>query len=274
MMSGKSVIITGSGRGLGRAYAKAVAEHGGEVVVNDIDFECAVAVRDEIVAAGGKAVASGASVQTPDQAQSLIDCCIENFGKVDCLVNNAAIMTISAPDEESLESIRTTIEVNLLGTVFCGLAAMRQMRRQQAGVIVNVISGAALGLPNMGAYGASKGGVCSLVYNWSLDLAGSPIRVSGLSPVADTRLADSADGYGRTVRPNLAAPEDIAPVLVYLLSDKASHLHGAIVRLADGQLSMIAPPVAGPVLGNNKHWSQEQLHEALGRTTFTTADFR
>lgn len=274
MLNGKSVIITGSGRGLGRAYAKAVAAQGGEVVVNDVDFDCAIEVRDEIIAAGGKAVASGASVHSASEAESLIDCCLENFGKIDCLVNNAAIMTISAPDEEQIESITNVIEVNLLGTIYCGLAAMRQMRRQNSGVIVNVISGAALGLPNMGAYGASKGGVCSLVYNWALDLEGSPIRVSGLSPVAETRLADTAGGYGRLVRPNLANPDEIAPVLVYLLSDKASHLHGAIVRIADGELSLIEPPAAGPVLGRRKHWGPTELHQVLGTAAVTKADFR
>ena len=120
----------------------------------------------------------------------------------------------------------------------------------------------------------SRGAKHSLIYNWSLDLEGSPIRVSGLSPVAETRLADSSAGYGRTIRPNLAAPDEIAPVLVYLLSDEASHLRGAIVRISNGELSMIEPAVSGPVLGKRKHWTVEQLHEVLANAAFRKADFR
>ncbi len=155
-LDGRSVIVTGSGRGLGRAYAVAAAAEGASVVVNDVDRPEAEAVAAEIRAAGGQAVASGDSVADAAAAERLVATAVDTFGGLHGLVNNAGLIEHGAPWELTAAQIDRLVDVNVRGVLNVGTAAMRAMRTGGGGVIVNVTSGAHLGMPGLALYGATR----------------------------------------------------------------------------------------------------------------------
>lgn len=140
-LQGKSVVITGSGRGLGAAYARFAASVGAAVVVNDIDPQPAEEVVAEIRAGGGEAVAAVADVSSWDGAAAVVHSCIETFGTIDGLVNNAGRFSMSRLDEMDPDDVAELMATNVLGTAFCGSQAAHHMVRRGAGSIVNVTSG-------------------------------------------------------------------------------------------------------------------------------------
>jgi NAD(P)-dependent dehydrogenase (short-subunit alcohol dehydrogenase family) len=142
VLDGKAVIVTGAGRGLGRAFALDAGAQGASVVVNDIDADAAEKVAAEIAESGGQAVASVGSVADWERAAELVATCLEEYGAVDGLVNNAGVLNLAPPWAETEESIRRVVEVNLLGALFVGSHAVRAMIDQGSGSIVNITSSA------------------------------------------------------------------------------------------------------------------------------------
>lgn len=246
-LRGKAVVITGAGRGLGRAYAEDASRRGAAVVVNDVDAAEAEAVAAAIVGSGGRAVADSSSVVTFAGAQALVGSCLDAFGRIDGLVNNAGLFHVSAPWDESPDRVRALVEVNVLGPLWCGLTAIPHFVDQGSGAIVNVVSGAMLGMPGMSTYGASKGAVASLTYGWAADLAGHGVRVNAVSPIADTRMTASV---GQTAG---VEPGEIAPLVSFLLGDGAT-FSGRIIRLAFGRLSVVDRPQEVPPDGDRSEW--------------------
>ncbi len=258
-LSGKPVVITGAGQGLGRAYALAIAAAGGRVLVNDRNGANAHAVVREIVALGGEAIASSDPVGTAESAAAIVGQCVEAFGSVHGLINNAAIWEERLSWDESPAYVEALVRANLLGTWYTGLAVMEPMRRAGSGVIVNVTSGAMLGVPTMALYGASKAGIASLTVSWAQELFGSGVRVHGIAPWALTPMQ-------QVVRSELRAkhgPEIAAPLAVYLLTDLAAPLNGQVVRTAEGKISLYRPGSFGEVLGERMDWTTETLHATL-----------
>jgi NAD(P)-dependent dehydrogenase (short-subunit alcohol dehydrogenase family) len=255
MLNGKAVVITGSGRGIGAGCAKGVARQGAAVVVNDIDADPANEVVEAIRAAGGTAIACVADITNWDDAGRLIRSCIDAFGKIDGLVNNAALMDTVGVEQFDAELARAIIDVNVMGPLFCMGHAVKPMIAQGSGSIINVVSGAHLGMVNMGIYGASKGAAASMIYTWALELAGKGIRVNGLSPLGSTRLGNPS----AETRAKMPAPENNSVIVEYLLSDRAAHVTGQIVRkdLSDIYLythpALLLPPVS------RENWTAEEL---------------
>jgi len=156
------------------------------------------------------------------------------------------------PRDQDPDEFRAVVEVNLLGTAYCGLHAIRAMLERGGGSVVNVSSGAQAGATAMAAYGASKGGVAALTYCWALDLAGTGVRVNAITPNAHTRMADAFERYlgerarGRNIG---KPPADNAPAVVYLLSDAAAAITGQVVRIDGDELSLLThPQVLEPVV--------------------------
>lgn len=269
-MESKAVVITGSGRGIGAAYARLAAREGASVVVNDLDPEAVDSVVGEIEAEGGRAVGVVASVADAEQAESLVQTCVDEFGAIDGLVNNAGVMFVGPPDELDPDRIRRLFEVNVLGSIFCGVHAMRRMKAQGSGSIVNVTSGAHMGLSNTAIYGASKGATAALTYDWATDLAGTGVRVNAVSPMAGTQMAadvltmqgaiggDLEDRLGR-----FPTAEDNAPVAVYLLSDRSSKLNGQVVRIDGGELSIVGRPAILRPSQSAARWTMETVADAF-----------
>jgi NAD(P)-dependent dehydrogenase (short-subunit alcohol dehydrogenase family) len=256
------VAITGAGRGLGRAYALHAAAAGAAVVVNDVDGDLAELVTALIRADGGRAVASCQSVADADQAATVVERCVAEFGAIDGLVNNAAVSYHAPAWLADPGRMRALVEVNVLGPLYCGTAAARVMRDQGSGVIVNVGSGSMLGHPGATAYSASKGAVASMTFSWAVDLAPHGIRVNGVCPLAWTPMMEADPRAGRLCGPELT-PDRIAPLVTYLLSDLAAGITGQLVRFIGDKLHIVRQPaVKAPVLVRDR-WEVEDIAAAF-----------
>lgn len=256
------MIITGAGRGLGRAYARAAADAGARVLVNDADGPSAEAVCGEIVGAGGEAIAHAGSVADAGAVEVMIGRCVDRFGAIDGLVNNAGIAYDALPWEEDAQAIRRLVEVNVLGSLFCGTRALARMRRQGHGVIVNVTSGARLGMPRVATYGATKGAVASMTFGWAADARAAGVRINAISPVARTHMSEGAAGVDAAA---MADPDAIAPVVVFLLSDRSSPITGRVVRFDGRALSVFGPDVGKAAAQVAARWSARDIEAAVKR---------
>jgi NAD(P)-dependent dehydrogenase (short-subunit alcohol dehydrogenase family) len=246
-LSGKAVVVTGGGRGIGAAVAKAVAGAGAAVVVNDVDAgpadECVSAIR----AAGGRALAHVADIAVWSQAEGLIERCLEEYGKIDGLVNNAGVHLPKRSWEMDEASVRKTLEINVLGTLACAGRALKAMREQGFGSIVNTTSGSQMGHEYRPDYGASKGAVSSFTFTAAVEVQGTGVRVNAMSPNAETRLLDNMDKFMKTRggwrRPSLPPPETNVGIHLYLLSDLSRHVNGQIIGLRpEGDLYIASHP--------------------------------
>jgi NAD(P)-dependent dehydrogenase (short-subunit alcohol dehydrogenase family) len=258
-LKGMAVVVTGAGQGLGRAYAIAIAKAGGKVVVNDLNAANAEAVAAEIRAFGADAIASGKPVGTPGDADSIVRLCVDTFGSIDGLINNAAMHSQRPSADETPENVERLLRANVLGSWYTGLAAIADMRTAGGGVVINVASGAMLGSPTMAIYGASKAAVHSLTVSWAKELEGTGVRVMAISPWARTPMLMNANPERWAEH----GPEVAAPLAVYLLSERARHLNGQMVRTAEGQISLFHPGSYGPVLGTRLDWTSDSLDAAL-----------
>jgi NAD(P)-dependent dehydrogenase (short-subunit alcohol dehydrogenase family) len=266
-LAGKAVVVTGSGRGIGATVARLAAQEGASVVVNDIDKAEADRVAAEIVKAGGKAVANASDISKWDGARALIECCVDSFGVIDGLVNNAGVYRLGRVDQVSEKDFRDTIDSNVVGTLFTVRHAAPHMIKRKQGSIVNVTSGAHMGLFGQAAYGASKGAAASFTYACSIDLREFNIRVNALSPMAATRMGDQGVEFANSrglPAPVLPAPEKNAPLVVYLLSDEARGVNGQVVRMDDKRLSLVAHPgIGNPVLERDAGWDVASIAQAF-----------
>jgi NAD(P)-dependent dehydrogenase (short-subunit alcohol dehydrogenase family) len=275
-LEGKAVVITGAGRGLGRAYAHLAAQEGASVVVNDIDAEFAEAVTAEIVRDGGQAITAVADVSDWAAAEAIIGRCVSEFGAIHGLVSNAGLFSMADGWELDQAHVEELVRTNIVGVMACGTFALRRMVAQGFGSIVNITSGAHFGMSHMSVYGATKGAVASLTYTWSMEAEASGVRVNAVSPLARTRMSEStAEFYHRH---NLGIidsagspdPEVNAPAVVFLLSDASAAINGQIVRIEGQHLAVVAhPAVREPVLQDK--WTvaaiDEAFKETLGRFT-------
>jgi NAD(P)-dependent dehydrogenase (short-subunit alcohol dehydrogenase family) len=260
MLDNKAVVITGAGRGLGRAYALQAAGCGAAVVVNDVDADVADEVVERIRGDGGRAVASHGSVVDPDYARDLVEHCVTEFGAVDGLVNNAGLRHQALLWEEDPDRARALIEVNVLGSMNCGIFAAKRMVAQGAGSIVNAGSLALVGQSTAATYSASKGAIASMTFAWAGELAEHGVRVNAVCPVAWTRLAEA--DTKPTGNPE-DTPDLMAPLVTYLLSDLAAGVTGQLIRFRRGTLYVVRQPaVKQPVLQRD-HWEVEDIARAF-----------
>ncbi len=272
-LENKAIVVTGSARGIGAAYAQHLAGLGARVIVNDIAQDLVDTQVKHIVDAGGIAAGYVADVSDAEAAEALIAFCVETFGAIDGLVNNAGIMFVGPATDFDAAKTKKLFEVNVLGTIYCGVAALRRMIEQGSGTIVNVTSGAHMGLPDTAIYGASKGAIASLTYDWATDVHESGVRVNAVSPMAGTQMAEGVlrqqSVVGDELERKLAAfpkPEANAPVVSYLLSDLSKHLNGQVVRIDGEELSLVSrPAVQRPIL-SNAEWTTERVAEAFDGT--------
>lgn len=256
VLNGKSVVVTGSGRGIGAACARGAARQGASVVVNDLNAAGVEETVELIRADGGRAIACVGDITDWDDAGRLIGACIESFGRIDGLVNNAGLALIAGIDELDPKAAQALIDVNVMGTLYCTAHAVRPMLAQGSGSIVNVTSGAHMGLPRLSVYAASKGAVASMVYSWALELQGTGVRTNALSPVAGGTGMSPADPLNQP-------PEANSPVVEYLLSDLSTHVNGQIVRIDREELHLYAHPALLLPPAVRPGWSAETIAEAF-----------
>lgn len=212
-------MVTGAGRGLGRAYARLLAGRGASVVVNDLggsmggvgaDAEVASAVAAELVAAAGAAIADGNDVATAEGAQALVDAAVEQFGRLDVLINNAGIIRWAGFPDADADDLASHLAVHVAGSFNTTRAAWPHMVEQSYGRVVMTTSTGMLGLPNNASYATAKAGVIGLTR--SLTTAGAPhgIKVNLIAPAAMTRMAGQAPD-----NPQMS-PDLVAPMVAFL----------------------------------------------------------
>lgn len=246
----KVVIVTGGARGIGAAISMLAAARGYAVCVNyQSNTAAAEEVVAEITASGGRAVAIKADVSKADDVARLFEESEQALGKATALVNNAGITgRISRLDETDVETMQQTLDINVMGVMLCSREAVLRMSDKHGGAggaIVSISSGAAtLGSPGEFVwYAASKGAVDSFTLGLSKEVTGEGIRVNAVSPgLTETELHASGGEPGRVARlesvvpmGRAAAPEEIAQATMWLLSDEASYVSGAILRCAGGR---------------------------------------
>jgi NAD(P)-dependent dehydrogenase (short-subunit alcohol dehydrogenase family) len=241
---GKVAVVTGSGRGIGRAIAIRYAREGAKVVVTDIDGENASAVAEEIRAAGGDAIAVRTDVSQKDQVDALIAATLEAFGGLHVMLNNAGMVRDAvkhALEPDAIEVFDRVVAANLRGHYLCSVAAAHHMARNGGGVIITTSSGGATRAHRgMTAYDATKGGIEALTRALALDLAPYGIRVVGLVPgliAPDGAPQEALDRTAATVPLGRAgASEDLAGPAVFLASDDAAYVSGSFVTVDGGVL--------------------------------------
>jgi len=217
-------IVTGAGQGLGRAHALALASYGANVVVNDLAgaegiSANAEAVAAEILDAGGQAIANGADVTNLDQVEAMVKQAMNEWGRVDILINNAGILRDKSFLKMTMEEFRLVVDVHLIGSANCTKAVWDLMREQSYGRIVFTCSSSGL-FGNFGQanYGAAKMAMVGLMQTLHLEGAKYNIRVNCLAPVAGTAMTD---GLMPDFMYKLLAPETVSPGIVFLASDDA-----------------------------------------------------
>ncbi|KNZ32120.1 MAG: 3-hydroxyacyl-CoA dehydrogenase [Methylibium sp. NZG] len=225
---GRVAVVTGAGGGLGREHALALAARGAKVVVNDLGAAvdgsggataAALAVVEQIRAAGGEAIASGASVTDAAAVQAMVDETLKTWGRIDILVNNAGILRDKSFAKMDLADFRLVVEVHLMGAVHCCKAVWDVMRAQNYGRIVMTTSSSGLyGNFGQANYGAAKMALVGLMQTLSLEGAKNNIRVNCLAPTAATRMTESLMPEAVLA---LLRPEAVTPGLLALVADDA-----------------------------------------------------
>ncbi len=264
-LAGKAIVITGAGRGIGAVVAQTAAGLGAFVVVNDLDADVANETVARIERIGGSAIAHCGDISDPDYCGTLIEACMAERGQIDALVNNAGLFRMGPAWDLKSADLQAMLSVNVLGTANCAMHAIPRMRAARGGSIINVTSGAASGIAEMSAYGATKGAVSSMTYGWALDLAGTGVRVNAVSPNATTRMVAAMQEFKGTEgepRP-FQDPQHTAETVCFLASDRSAHVNGQIIRIASGQLSLVAQPK--PILPGVSvaDWSIDTVAQAV-----------
>lgn len=245
MLTGRVAIVTGAGHGLGRCYALRLADHGAAVVVSDIDATAAEHVAAEISDRGKSVVAVPADVSEPGSLAEMTSRALESFGRIDVLVNNAAIFsTVSmsrvAFDEIGLDEWDRMMAVNVRGTWLACRAVVPAMREQRYGKIINVSSDTALkGSPLRIHYVTSKSAILGFTRTLAAELAESGIRVNAIAPgIVLSEPSPSAERRAKAVAGQLLAepltPDDLAGTVVYLASAASDALTGQILVVNAG----------------------------------------
>lgn len=285
-LEGKSIVVTGGGRGIGRAIALAAAGAGARVVVADYggpvdrnqagSSEAADAVAAEITGAGGDAVALAVDVSTVQGGKDAVHAAVDTFGRLDGMVCCAGITVTKYLWDISEQEWDDVLTVHLKGHFCCAKAAARVMVPQRAGSLVFLSSGALNGMPNQTAYATAKAGVLGFTWSTANALGRFGIRTNCMVPSAATRMSDTIYGNagklserpGDAMRSDLAAgtyrdPANVAPFAVYLLSDAARQINGQVFRVQGYEAGRLGMLRYAPVITNMGPWDVDTLAERV-----------
>jgi len=287
VLDGKVAIVTGAGRGLGRAHALALAAEGAMVVVNDLGGESdgsgesntpADQVVKEIKDAGGQAIANFNSVTGFEAAKEIIDSAVNTFGRLDILVNNAGFLRDRMTFKMSEEEFDSVIAVHLKGTFNCGKWACLYFYEQSKagnpikGRIINTVSHAGLGGNlSQGNYAAAKGGIAALTMVWGREMEKYNTTSNAVAPMARSRMTLGAPmtAFLMGEKPpedggfDMWAPDNLSPLIAYLASDAAQDITGRIFTVQGGKVQVFIPWTPGNSVDIGRKWTVKELDERI-----------
>jgi len=283
-LDGKAAVVTGAGRGIGRAIAELLAAEGAAVVVNDVGSEvdgrgAGTNVADEVVAAirerGGRAVASHESVADYAAAERIVGTAVREFGAIDVLVNNAGILRDRMLFNMSEEEWDAVIAVHLKGTFNCTRHAAVHMRQQRRGRIISISSASGVyGNSGQANYGAAKDGIAGFMRVVSRDLGRYGITVNAVCPGALTRMSQTVPQSARRTRNERGletgfeergfplrnfGPENVAPWVVYLATDAARDVNGQTFLVMAGLVALLGYPAPIRTIQKDGRWTPEEI---------------
>jgi NAD(P)-dependent dehydrogenase (short-subunit alcohol dehydrogenase family) len=281
-LDGRVAIVTGAGRGIGRSVARLLASEGASVVVNDLgsavdgsgnDSGPAHDVVAEIAEAGGKAVANGADISVFAAAENLVQTAIEEFGRLDILVNVAGIlrdrMVFNMTEQEWDDVIRVHLKGTFNTTRFAS-AHWRSLRDESAqNRIINFTSVSGLhGAPGQPNYAAAKMGIVGLTWSSARALGKYGVTVNAISPGAATRMTDSVPTDRRRTRPEVDewSPDNVAPIVAYLASERSGWLTGRIIHSSGYEVSLYSNPEPVVRIVGTGPWQPDALAEQVERS--------
>lgn len=278
-LAGKVAIVTGAGRGLGLAYARALAYAGAAVVVNDVDDQVAGAAVDAIKADGGSAVALVGPVGTSEVADALVSRAVDEFGRLDILVTNAGILRDTVLWKMSDDDFDAVIQVHLRGTFTCVRAAAVRMREQGDGGRIICVGSPTGQVGNFGQtnYAAAKAGIVGMVRTWALELARANITVNAIIPVAATGMTETVPflkpyvdalhageplpAYARREL-SFGSPDEVAGLVVFLSSAAADGVSGQAIGLGGDRLALWSHPSEVAVAFADGGWTADSIAAA------------
>lgn len=279
---GKTAIVTGAGRSLGRAYALALAAAGAVVVVNDVDAEAAESTVSEIERAGGRATAVIAPVGPSETADQLVQVALDRYGRLDVLVANAGVLRDRVLWKMSDDDFDAVVSTHLRGSFTCGRAAAAAMRESGEGGRIILIGSPAGQFGSFGQtnYAAVKAGLVAMARTWSLELARAGITANAVIPTALTPMTATIPAYAdvyerfRSGEPipeeyrrdhALGSPEDVAPLIVWLASDASADVTGQAIGIGGDRLTLYSHPAVAEVALRDDGWSPQAIDEAWAR---------
>jgi NAD(P)-dependent dehydrogenase (short-subunit alcohol dehydrogenase family) len=274
MLEAKVVVVTGAGRGIGRDFALAMAAHGAKVVVNDVgasvagegkDAGPAQAVVDEILAAGGSAVASTDSVADWDAASRIIQTAMDAYGRLDCVINNAGILRDRFFFNMSVDEWKAVIDVHLNGSFYVARAAASYFRNENRGCYIHMTSTSGL-VGNLGQanYAAAKLGIVGLSKSIAMDMARFKVRSNCIAPFAWSRMIGSIpvetdEQKVRVEKLKRMETSKIAPLAVYLASDAAAEVTGQIFGVRANEIFLFSQNRPLRSVQRSEGWTPETI---------------
>jgi len=274
----KVVVVTGAGGGIGREFALALGKYGAKVVVNDIgasvsgegsDPSRAQAVVDEIVAAGGSAVANADSVSDWKAANRIVNQAVDTFGRVDAVINNAGILRDRFFFNMSIEEWSAVINVHLNGAFYVSRAAAPFFKEQQSGSYVHMVSTSGL-IGNFGQanYSAAKLGMAALSKSIAMDMAKFKVRSNCISPFAWSRMigaipTETPEQKARVERLQRMETAKIAPLAVYLVSDQSADVSGQIFSVRANEIFLMSQIRPLRSMHTSEGWTPETIAERV-----------
>ncbi len=274
IVEGRVVIVTGAGRGIGRAIALAYAEEGADVVVNDIgvaldgsglDDGLAHGVVKEIEAAGGRALASTLSISDPQNAREIVKSAVDAFGRIDVVVNNAGIIRDAIFHKMSWSDWTDVIQVHLHGSFNLSRAAASHFREQNSGSFVHMTSTSGLiGQFGQANYMAAKMAIVGMSRGIALDMHRYNVRSNCIAPFAWSRMTSSIPTETEAERERVAKfqqmkPEKVAPLAVYLGSDGAADVSGQIFCVRNNEVMLFSQPRPIRTIHSGEGWTPASI---------------
>ncbi|MDR6199609.1 NAD(P)-dependent dehydrogenase (short-subunit alcohol dehydrogenase family) [Microbacterium sp. SORGH_AS428] len=275
-LDGKVAIVTGSGRGLGLAYAQELARQGARVVVNDVDAATAAEAVASIEREGGQAVAVVAPVGSSETAKELVRTAVDTYGRLDILVTNAGVLRDTVLWKMSDEAFDTVIDVHLRGTFTCVREAATYMRENEIAGRIICIGSPTGQRGNFGQtnYAAAKAGIVGMVRTWALELKKAGITANAVIPVAATAMTATLPYFAAAVEAEEAGEpmpafyrhdlgfgtsDDVAGLVAFLASDAAANVSGQAIGVGGDRIQLWSHPEPVVTTYREGGWSAEAL---------------